>query len=161
MLSTTDCIYSDSFQDLKVTDISEFVAIKVDPIMFELQNYFNDNIESIIVQEDTLVLPKKNAPSVLLDTHLKSQADDFLLIYLSDTLDMNYCLDKITVKYEDDYEYGIFDEYNLDADTVKSLTEYENVEECLSSNNECSYIESYNYGVYLEISLKKIKLLNR
>ena len=73
---------------------------------------------------------------------------------------MNYRLDKITVKYEEDYKYCVFDEYNQDSDTVKSMLEYKNIKECLSSNNECSYIQSYSYSIYLEILLKENKTLN-
>jgi len=155
MLNTRDCIYNDSFQDLKVSDLSEFRAVSVAPVIFKLQHYFDNNIESIILGKDVLFLPKKNAPMVILDTHLQSQSYEFISIYIDNTIDTHYCLDKITVKYEEDYQYGIFDEYNQNADTVKIIIEYENIEECLSSNKECSFIESYSYSVYLEILLKE------
>lgn len=155
MQNTTDCIYSDSFQNLSITDLSEFRAVNIEPVIFELQSYFDNNIESITLDKDVLFLPKKNAPMVILDTHLQSQSDELVSLYIDNTIDTNYCLDKITVKYEEDYQYGIFDEYNQNADTVKTIIEYENIEECLSSSKECSFIESYSYSVYLEIFLKE------
>lgn len=49
MLNTTDCIYNDSFQDLIITDLSEFKTVNIEPVIYKLQHYFDNNIESIIL----------------------------------------------------------------------------------------------------------------
>lgn len=96
--------------------------------------------------------------SNILENNLLERAGNPLIIYLNNHIDKNKKTDNIFVKYNEDYEYGIFDEYNLDADTIKSINEYKNIEECLSTQNECSYIENYSYSIYLEISLKESSL---
>ncbi len=150
MINTSiDCIYHDSFQDLKVTDIVDFKSLNVVPKIVELQNYFDKYKNFIHINNSSLLLPISSVASIL-DNSLSEQLEDSLVIYLDKPVEHNYHIDNISVKY------GAFDEYNLDADTIKSINEYENIEECLSSQNECSYIQNYSYSIYLEISLKGI-----
>jgi len=150
----TSEILEQSFRDLRVTDIVDFKSLNVVPKIIEIQNYFNKYIDSIHINNSSLLLPISSVPSIL-DNSLSEQLENHLVIYLDRELMQNSNIDNISVKYSEDYEYGIFDEYNLDADTIKSIDEYESVQECLSSQNECSYIQSYSYSIYLEISLKE------
>jgi len=155
MISTrTDCIYDDNFQNLIVTDIVDFKSLNVVPKIVELQNYFDKYKDSIHIDNSSLLLPISSVPSIL-DNSLSEQLKDNLVIYLDKKTNHNYQIDNILVKYSEDYEYSAFDEYNLDADTIKNIDEYENIEECLSSQNECSYIQNYSYSIYLEISLQE------
>ena len=150
----TSEIIEQSFRDLRVTDIVDFKSLNVVPKITELQNYFDKHRDSIYLDNDAFFLPISSAPSIL-NNSSSEQVKDNLIIYLDKELKNDYHIANISVKYDEDYEYGVFDEYNLDADTIKSIHEYENVEECLSSQNECSNIENYSYSIYLEISLKE------
>lgn len=153
MISTNiDCVYNDSFQDLKVTDIVDFKSLNVVPKIAELQNYFDKYKDSICIKNGALLLPISSAPNIL-DNSISEKIKDDLVIYLDESIEQSYTIDNISVKYDEDYDYATFDEYNLDADTIKSIDEYENIDECLSSKNECSYIENYSYSIYLEVSL--------
>ena len=67
----------------------------------------------------------------------------------------SYNITNIKVKYDEDYSYNTFTEYNMDSDAISSINEYEVVKQCLSEQKDCSYIESYSYSLYLEISLKE------
>ncbi len=155
MISTrTDCIYDDNFQNLTVTDIVDFKSLNVVPKIVELQNYFDNYKDSIQIDNSSLLLQISSIPSIL-DNSLSEQLEDSLVIYLYKPVEHNCRIENISVKYNEDYEYGAFDEYNLDADTIKSIDEYESIEECLSSKDECSYIQNYSYSIYLEISLKE------
>lgn len=80
---------------------------------------------------------------------------DCLVIYLDNKSIHNYEIDNIQVKYDEDYSYNTFNEYDIDADIISTMQDYEAVEECLSEQKDCSYIESYSYSIYLEISLKE------
>ena len=153
MISSSNYICDDSFQDLRVTDIVDFKSLNVVPKIVELQNYFDKYKNSICIENASLLLPIISVPSIL-NNSLSEQIKDNLVVNLDKEVERNCNIKHISVKYDEDYEYGVFDEYNLDADTLKSIQEYESVEECLSSQNECSYIESYSYSIYLEISLK-------
>lgn len=149
----SDTIYENGFNNLKVTDIVEFKSSNVLPKILKLQNYFDKCKDSIHFKSDSLLLPISSISSILDNNFLENTEDD-LVIYLDKHIKKNEKIENISVNYDEDYEYGIFDEYNLNADIIKSINEYESVKECLSSHNECSYIENYSYTVYLEISLK-------
>ena len=147
-------LITQSFDDIKVTDIADFRSTNVMPKIVELQSYFDEYISSFSLKNNVLYLPIKTVPRSLLNS-LSEQTKDHGTLYMDEDTQQSYGIETISVKYSEDYEYGVFDEYNLDADTIKSIDEYENIEECLGSRNECSYIESYSYSIYLEILLKK------
>ena len=143
-------LYEESFYDLKITDLVEFKSIHVIPKIYALQNYFDKHGSSIKVDKDFIELPSDGMPSFLNDSFL-DQKEDHLKIYLGEELTSDYTHCNISVKYDEDYEYGEFDEYNLDSDTLKSVSEYEDIEACLASKQDCSYISSYSFYIYLEV----------
>jgi len=151
-LKTSEVI-EQSFNDLKVTDLVDFKSLTVLPKIVELQNYFDKYKDSICIKNASLLLPISSIPNIL-DNSLLEKIKDDLIIYLDEPIENNQVIEKISVMYNEDYEYAIFNEYNLDADSIKSINEYENIKECLSSQNECNFIQNYSYNIYLEISLK-------
>jgi len=148
----TNGIVSETFNNLKILDLVEFKASKVQPTIIQLQNYINEVIEGIQLKDKCLLLPINTAPSILKDNLEKKE--DFLSINIEEKYKKSQTLSNIAVKYYEDFEYGVFTDYNLDADTVKSISEYEKVSSCLASKNDCSYIESYSFDIYLELSFK-------
>lgn len=156
----TDFIYYTWFQDLKVIDLVDFKSINVEPVVMELQSYFDKNIDIVKLGESQLSIPTHSVPNIFEDNNLLAYADDSILIYGGESFNVDsskYSIDKISVKYDEDYEYNNFSEYNLDADTI-NMHEYENINECLSQQKDCSYIAGYGFQIYLEISLKESTL---
>lgn len=152
-INTTES-FEQTLTDLKVTDIVDFRLLNVSSIIYEMQNYFDSNKNFIQLKSDHILVPITSAPTIL-NSSLSGQKENYLVVYLKNALNKNYYVENISVLYDEDYEYNTFTEYNMDRDTISTIKDYENIEECLSEQKDCSYIERYSYGIYLEISLKE------
>ena len=145
-----------SFRDLKIIDLTDFKSLNMWPLITELQNYFHKNQYKIVIKNDYLQLPT-NITLDNLNFDLIERNEIYLIIPRGKSLDKNYIIDNILVKYDENYEYGAFTDYNLDKDTIKSISEFEKTSKCLESDSDCNYVESYSFSIYLELSLKEYK----
>lgn len=143
-----------TFRDLKIIDLTDFKSLNMWPLITELQNYFHKNQNKILIKNDYFQLPI-NITLDSLNFDLIERNEIYLIIPRGKSLDKNYIIDNILVKYDENYVYSAFTDYNLDMDTVKSISEHEKISECLESKNDCNYIESYSFSIYLELSLKE------
>ena len=156
MKITLDELFCQDFGDRKIIDLSEFKSIHTIPKVDALQNYFDKCSNSIKMDKGFIECPLNGIPTFLEDSFLDKE-EDRLKIYLGEEFTSDYRHCNIAIKYNEYYEYGEFDEYNLDSDTLKSISEYENIEACLSSQQDCSYISSYSFCIYLEIEFTSNK----
>lgn len=148
-----ESIYDENFNNLKIVDLVDFKSEKVNPKIYKLQNYLNQHMHNFKLLNNALEI--KIDKTVL--NLFRDYASDIVPIYFtkSENISKTSTITNIVVKYDEDYSYNTFNEYNIDADTISTIQEYENINKCLSEQKDCSYIESYSYSIYLEISLKE------
>lgn len=138
-----------SFDNLNILDLTDFKAIRLLSKINYLQEVINSNIHSIY-------LNNANSLDISVLSRELNIENGSLYFEKSSEIDLNnYSISKIEVKYDEDYSYNSFTEYNMDNDIISSLQDCEAIEQCLSEQKDCSYVESYSYSIYLEISLKE------
>lgn len=152
---TTQDIYEKIWRNLHTIDLSDFIASNVNRKVDYFQEVVDEYINSFVLQRDGLVL-HDTLKSILLSGTL----DDEVVIYFEEAdseVDLSkVTIDRVSVKYDDDYSYNTFSEYNMNTDTIQSMQEQENITECLSEQKDCSYIECYSYSIYLEVYVKNV-----
>ena len=158
----TNSFFEESWNDLKLQDITDFRATHIDPKINKLQKWVDENPTLFVLEDDCLHMDtNKTDFGTSLDVLAQVTDNGVVWICFDDTENIenlnsdNYSIASIKVKYDEDYEYNTFDEYNLDSDTIKTVAESESIEQCWTTQKDCSYIENYNYSIYLEVILKR------
>ena len=153
-------LYSKTWSDLRVTDLSEFKAQKVDCKIDELKKFFLNNMDIVCYDKDKLIIPRNNElPNIFLGESQSSNGNNIYIYFTDSFKNMKIntdtlLIDNIEVTYEETLDYETFDEYNINSDFV-SFNEYQKLEYSLSLKNDCSYIESYSYYVNLKVTFKE------
>ena len=157
----TQYLYEETWNNLNVIDLTNFKSIKIDEKIKVLQEQIDNNKDSMYLKYYCLNIDVNQTDSVIVSDMLRPLIDDEkVLIHFDDTEDIkrlsldSYSIDSIQVQYDEDYEYNIFNEYNINSDTVRIFDEFERIEQCLSTEKDCSYIEKYSYSIFLEITIK-------
>ena len=152
MIITSESLYHEYYDNLKIVDIVDFKSKVLEPKILELQEYFDKNIEQSTFDAGVMEINSNNYPMIL------ELEDNKLIIYFNDiSEDLLITSDKVTVKnipvyYDEDCQYNNFNEY----DTSLISVDYDSMQECLSTQKDCSYIENYSYYIYLKIRLEEI-----
>ena len=147
MTIASESIYHEYYDDLKIVDIVDFKSKVLEPKILELQEYFDKNIEYSIFNAGVMEINSNNYPIIL------ELEDNKLIIYFNDiSEDLLITSDKVTVKnisvyYDEDCQYNNFNEY----DTSLISVDYDSIQECLSTQKDCSYMEKYSYYIYLKV----------
>ncbi len=149
---TTYCILGKGYDNLKLIDLSEFRSLNVFPIIEELTDYFNKNLNLISSETENLLVPVDTIPTSLKGSdYLMEEENNNLLIPFETGNIQNNNIKNIVVMFEESYDYAELDEYNIDNDVFNNYDDYQNIEECFMEKQDCSYIENYAYYIHLEI----------
>lgn len=133
-------VYEDSYNDLKIVDLIDFKADTVDPYLDVL-----NSTEHFTLKDDTLTLKYNDYEDSIKSKNL-----------------VGFKIDSVEVKLSEDVGYGAFKETDVTADLIGenefngfNMDEANRLHECIESEHDCSYVDSYSFIVNLEVKLEK------